>query len=230
MSEPVPTFGSTRASAVEEELRRMILSGELVSGTHLRQAELAERFAVSTTPVREALGSLSRQGLVRHDAQRGAVVFMPTVKDVQENYEMRIELEPLATELAATSIGEEQLRHLDQVVVDMRGAGTASEYQRLNRAFHRTIYAAAGRPRLLEIIESLRDAFEAYIQLEAAGQPDAEYLATAHEQHEAIAAALKARDTKGARKLMKRHLADNAAHYERTSAQLVRAGSASDAV
>src|ERR1700759_28088 len=83
---------STRAAAVVAELRRLILSGELPAGTHLRQVELAERFGVSTTPVREALMVLGRLGLVRHDAQRGVVVFTPTVRDVLENYELRIAL------------------------------------------------------------------------------------------------------------------------------------------
>ena len=68
---PTAALGATRAAAVAEELRRLILSGELAPGTHLRQVELAERFNVSTTPVREALGLLARQGLVRHDVQKG---------------------------------------------------------------------------------------------------------------------------------------------------------------
>ncbi len=223
-------FGATRASAVEDELRRQILSGELAAGTHLRQAELAARFDVSTTPVREALGALARMGLVRHDAQRGAVVFTPTAEDVRENYEMRIALEPLAAELAAKSLHAEQLRHLDEVIAGMRESDNQTDYQRLNREFHRTIYASAGRPRLLEIIESLRDAFEAYIQLEAAGKPDPQYLAMAHEQHEAIAVALKDRDPKRAGKLVKRHLKDNAAHYLQTSATLDRRVSLPDAI
>jgi DNA-binding GntR family transcriptional regulator len=211
------SLGTTRASAVEQELRRMILSGELPPGERLRQVELAERFAVSTTPVREALGALSRQGLVRHDPQRGAVVFMPTVDDVHENYELRIVLEPMATELAAKAIDDRELDQLDEIVERMRENTESPDYQQLNREFHRLIYEAARRPRLGEIIDSLRDAFEAYIQLEAATEPDLRYTAGAHEQHEAIAAALRRHDARGARKLMTRHLKDNAAHYEATT-------------
>src|ERR1700742_4105097 len=100
-------LGSTRAAAVAEELRRLILSGELPAGTRLRQVELAQRFNVSTTPVREAFTVLARQGLVRHDVQRGVVVFTPTVGDVLENYEIRIALESLATEIAAKAISDD---------------------------------------------------------------------------------------------------------------------------
>lgn len=209
-----PGLGSTRASAVAAELRRLILSGELRPGTRLRQVELAERFQVSTTPVREAFTALTREGLVRHDAQRGVVVFAPTVRDVVENYEIRSALESLATEIAAKSIRDDELEHLDALVDRMRSAPRPSPaYQALNREFHRTVYAAAERPRLFEIIEALRDAFEAFIQFDVTARPDQRYAEKAHVEHEAIAKALRARAPKRARRLMETHLAHNAEHY-----------------
>lgn len=209
---PPVGLGVSRAAAVAEELRRLILSGELKAGERLRQVELAERFNVSTTPVREAFTALAREGLVRHDSHRGVVVFTPTTSDVTENYEIRMALEPLAAELAAKSISDADLQRLDEVVKQMRRTSAPLEYQPLNREFHRIIYAAAGRPRLFELIESLRDAFEAYIGYDATARPDQEYYETAHREHEAIAAALKARAAKRARKLMLEHLSHNAAH------------------
>jgi len=210
---PATGLGSTRAQAVADEIRRQILSGELEPGTRLRQIELAERFNVSTTPVREAFGLLARHGLVRHDVQRGVVVFTPTVRDVLENYEIRLALEPLATELAARRIGEADIERLDTVVAEMRATDDGLAYLELNRAFHRAIYAAADRPRLLEIIESLRDAFEAYLQFDAAVRPDPRYFARAHAEHEAIGAALRARAPEHARRLMEEHLRHNAEHF-----------------
>ena len=210
---PAAGLGATRAQAVADEIRRLILTGELEPGTRLRQVELAERFNVSTTPVREAFGLLARQGLVRHDVQRGVVVFTPTVRDVLENYEIRLALEPLATELAAQRIGDADLERLDGVVARMRATDDGLAYLALNRDFHRAIYAAADRPRLLEIIESLRDAFEAYLQFDAAVRPDPQYFARGHAEHEAIAAALRARAPEDARRLMEEHLRHNAAHF-----------------
>ncbi|HUA03189.1 MAG TPA: GntR family transcriptional regulator [Solirubrobacteraceae bacterium] len=209
-----PSLGATRAAAVAAELRRLILSGELKPGERLRQVELAERFNVSTTPVREAFTALAREGLVRHDVQRGVVVFTPTGSDVRENYEIRTALEPLATELGAKLISEEDLARLQDLIGQMSRTKSGLDYQPLNREFHRTIYAAAQRPRLLELIESLRDAFEAYIKYDAATRPNQEYFAAAHREHEAIAAALAARAPKRARKLMSEHLAHNQAHFE----------------
>jgi DNA-binding GntR family transcriptional regulator len=207
-------LGATRAAAVAEELRRLILSGELKAGTRLRQVELAQRFNVSTTPVREAFTVLARQGLVRHDVQRGVVVFAPSEDDVRENYELRIALEPLATELAARSMSEEQLAVVDGILERMRAAADQPlEYVALNREFHRAIYAAARRPRLFELIESLRDAFDAHVRFDAAASPDPEYFGRAHAEHQAIADALHARAAKRARKLMEQHLRLNAKHF-----------------
>src|SRR4051812_40349105 len=134
---PPVALGSTRASAVAEELRRLILSGELDAGTHLRQVELARRFNVSTTPVREALTVLARQGLVRHDVQRGVVVFSPSQKDVGENSEFRIALDPPATELPAKSLPPEELDAIDPGIEGRRAAADEPlEYVPLNREFH----------------------------------------------------------------------------------------------
>jgi DNA-binding GntR family transcriptional regulator len=212
MNSSAPSLGSTRSAAVAAELRRLILSGELKPGERLRQVELAERFNVSTTPVREAFTALARAGLVRHAVQRGVVVFTPTTSDVTENYEIRMALEPLATEIAAKSISDADLGRLQEVVERMRRTKRGLDYQPLNREFHRIVYAAAGRPRLLELIESLRDAFEAYIGYDATARPDPEYFEAAHREHEAIAAALAARAPRRARKLMLEHLSHNAEH------------------
>lgn len=206
-------LGSTRAAAVADELRRLILSGELKAGTHLRQVELARRFNVSTTPVREALTVLARQGLVRHDVQKGVVVFSPSPDDVRENYEIRIALESLAATVAASSITDEELAVVDGVIERMRTAERGLPYVALNREFHREIYTAARRPRLLEMIESLRDAFDAYIQIDAVAHPDPDYFDRVHAEHEAIAEALRARRPERARELVATHLRLNAEHF-----------------
>src|SRR5437879_3251312 len=83
----------TRAGAVAAHLRQLIMAGDLTPGTHLRQAEVAERFGVSTAPVREAFVILARQGLVRQDAHRGVVVFSPSRHELTEIYDLRKALE-----------------------------------------------------------------------------------------------------------------------------------------
>lgn len=204
---------STRAGAAAAAIRRMILTGEFAPGEKLRQVELAARLGISTTPLREAFRTLARERLVVHDAQRGVVVFSPSRRDILENYEMRIALEPLATQLAAERIEQGALDELERILVAMRKEPSPAAYQALNRSFHRTIYGQADRPQLLETIEVLRDAFEAYVLLDATSGFNQRYRRAVHDQHEAIAVALAARTPRWARTLMERHLQDNVNHY-----------------
>jgi DNA-binding GntR family transcriptional regulator len=198
----------TRSEAVAGELRRMIKSGELPPGTHLRQADIAARFGMSTTPVREAFMILAREGVVRQDAHRGVVVFEPSLEELTETYEIREALEALATELAAKRLTDDDLEALDALVEQMRSAKPA-RYVELNREFHRRIYDAAGRPRLLEIIEQLRDVAASYLQL-TVQQYDPAYRDKVQAEHEAIRDALRKRDAKRAGRLVHDHLRHNA--------------------
>src|SRR6476661_7956370 len=130
----------TRAAAVAERLRTLIRSGELPPGTHLRQDEFAKRFNVSITPVREAFGALEREGLVRRHPHRGVVVFMPSIDELTELYEIRTAIEPLATEIATKQLSEDDLAALGRIVDQMRNARPA-RYLELNAEFHARIYA-----------------------------------------------------------------------------------------
>lgn len=192
----------TRAGAVAAELRRQIRSGELAPGTRLRQVETAKEMGVSTTPVREAFTALAREGLVSQDAHRGAVVFLPSLADLNENYEIRLALEPLATRLASDQITDEELDELGWPVEEMQGSD-AEQQMHLNRALHERIYAAARRPRLAMLIANLRDSGAAYLNLV---RVDEVYTAHSHGEHAAIVAALRERDREKAAALMERHL------------------------
>ena len=198
----------TRAEYVADELRRQIVSGELAPGARLRQIEIADRFRVSTTPVREAFTSLAREGLVRHDAHRGVVVFRPSLSDVRENYEIRMALEPLATELAAKQLTSDQLAHLDALLDEMSKPLSDARLAALNRDFHRTIYEGAERPTLLQLIERLRDAFDAYIPM-LATTPDPGYFDAVRREHAEVVDALRAPAPKRAHKAMTAHLRHN---------------------
>jgi DNA-binding GntR family transcriptional regulator len=200
----------TRAGAVAEELRRMIQTGELPGGTHLRQAAVAKQFRVSTTPVREAFARLARDGLVRQDSHRGVVVFAPSVKELSEIYDIRSTLEPLAIELAAAAITAAELEGLNVVMAAMRTAEPEG-YARLNREFHSRIYAAARRPRLAEMIQSLCDASDAYLRMTVRLRDD-EYGRRAHGEHEEILSALREQAPKRAARVLARHLRHTADH------------------
>jgi DNA-binding GntR family transcriptional regulator len=191
----------------------MIQSGDLVAGERLRQGELAERFGVSTTPVREALTALSREGLIRQDAHRGAVVFPPTPDDIRENFEIRLALEPLASSLAAPRLRDDDLDVLEdlaarlrETVEDPRTAAEPDRYEQLDRAFHARIFAGAGRPRLAEMIDSLRDASAAYAHLHGAADDPSTLLAALQAQHEQLVAGMRRGDAEGAGRVAADHV------------------------
>lgn len=205
--EPASLLTHTRAGVVAERLRDEIMSGRLTPGTPLRQKEVSERFGVSTTPVREAFAALQREGLLVGDPHRGVVVFRPSVHDLRENYEMRVELEALASRKAAELITDEDLAELDVLLQRMHETADPIEYFRINGEFHAAIYAAAQRPRLAEMIHQLRQAGYAYGNLFAVRMSDR---SGSESEHAAIVDALRARSPERASAAMATHLQRNA--------------------
>jgi DNA-binding GntR family transcriptional regulator len=205
-----PTSPPTRAGVVAAELRKLIRGGDLQPGTRLRQKDIADRFGVSTTPVREAFVTLAREGLVQQDDHRGVRVFTPSAEELAEVYEMRQLLEPQATRIAAKEISSEALAELERIVEEMKTAD-AARYAELNHELHSQIYSAANRPRLLRMIESLREAAAGYLLLtvpEYAG----EYREQAHHEHEEIVYNMRNGTPAAAARAMSKHLAHSAAN------------------
>jgi DNA-binding GntR family transcriptional regulator len=199
----------TRAAAIAAALRELILSGELKPGQRLPQNQLAAKFEVSTTPVREALTALAREGLVRRISHRGVVVFKPSLDELAEIYEIRGALEPFAAGLAAGRLSEASLLRLREILV-ATGTADPAEHSKLNIDFHALIYAAVARPRLLELIENLRQVASAYLSL-TVRHYDAGYAKQVYGEHEAILVALEQRDEAGAVQAVSRHLRNNEA-------------------
>lgn len=198
--EPIPT----RAGLVAERLRALIQAGELAPGDLLRQNEIAQRFGVSTTPVREAFGILMREGLVQQQAHRSVRVFLPSLEELREIYEIRGILEPQATEWATELATQSQLDALSAITDEMRTA-PGERYLELNRLLHGTIYDIAARPRLAELIEGLRKTAGAYINM-TLDRPDATYAAKVQAEHEQIVSAMRAGDGRAAAKVAGQHL------------------------
>jgi DNA-binding GntR family transcriptional regulator len=187
-----------------DALRDEIRTGAIKPGSRLRQAEVAQRFNVSTTPVREAFAALEREGLLVSSPHRGVVVFKPTVEDLKETYEIRIPLEALATEKAVTNMTDADLAELRRLIERMADAAEdRRRYSKLNLEFHAAIYRVAHRPKLEKLIMELREASTAYLRLYAARSPGGH---DTQAEHEAIYAACAARDPQGAARAMIEHL------------------------
>ena len=204
------TAPRTIAGQVAERLKAEILAGERPAGTKLRQVEIAQNYGVSTTPVREALGALQREGLVQHHPQRGAVVFLPSVDDLRHHYEIRAALESLAAAKAAERFEAAWAPPLERLLADMRQAPPADQYLALNRAFHTRLYEHSDRPQLVAMIAGLRDASSAYLQIYRA-QSDFP-TARLDLEHREILAACVARDPARAAAATREHLENTVEH------------------
>jgi DNA-binding GntR family transcriptional regulator len=144
-------------SSAYDRLLRAIEDGELPPGSRLREAELAERFAISRTPIREALGRLEGQGLVAHEPHRGASVARLDYAQVTELYDLREVLEGTAARLAAIHASDIEVDLLDEMVArDQALAGTAVDLARTNRLFHRQIHACTRNRFLQATLENMR--------------------------------------------------------------------------
>ena len=139
-------------------LREAILSGELAPGERLLQEELAERFEVSPTPVREAIQQLVAEGVLSHSPYKGVQVAEVEVEAVQEIYLIRAALEGLATRLAVPNLKISDLQHLKGLQVEIKeqvAKGEIAPIRKLNYDFHMIIYSAAESPQLFQLIKGL---------------------------------------------------------------------------
>ncbi len=98
------------AEKATQEIRKMIIDNRFAIGEPISEAWLAELLNMSRTPIREAIGELCREGLLKMISQRGAIVAEMTLKDVKEINDLRMVLEPLASETAINRIPIEQIK------------------------------------------------------------------------------------------------------------------------
>jgi DNA-binding GntR family transcriptional regulator len=196
---PSPPEYASKSDIVCAMLRELIISGELEAGKPLRQRDLAARFGVSQTPVREALRRLESEGLVVNDPHRGATVIGST-DAVEDNSQIRAVLEPLGARLAARSITVEQLDRLRVLNDEMLALPESDDrYGTLNRDFHFAIYEAAASPVLLSMMRLLWQAM-----------PDGPKVTRLHResavQHQELIEALSERDEDRAAAITAAHI------------------------
>jgi DNA-binding GntR family transcriptional regulator len=142
------------ASAAQEEIEKLILSGELRPGDKIGEAEMALRLGVSRGPIREAFRGLEEVGLVRFEKNRGVFVREVDLVRADQNYVVRGALEALAAKLLAEKISDDEIRELRAVIKRMEKAiarDEAAEYGVLNVGLHRRIVEMAGNTKLMEI-------------------------------------------------------------------------------
>ena len=138
---------------VQEELERLIMTGELSPGMRLNETDLSARFGTSRGPVREALRALEEAGLVKNEKNRGSFVRTISLAEAQEIYELREALENIIGRRVAQRATAECNARLRAIVEAMQAAADQQqpqEYALLNLQFHEVILEQAGSQKLTE--------------------------------------------------------------------------------
>lgn len=197
----------TLAQATTRVLRAKILDGELTGGEQLRQDALAAEYGISRIPLREALRQLEAEGLVSFSPHKGAVVSPLTLAEIDELFDIRALIEPDLLERAIPHLSADDLDRVEEIIEAEKAAFAQEDkvgrWGELNWKFHSTLYQAAGRPRTMVIIEKVNLRIDRYvrIQLMLSGGT-----AGAENDHRAILAACRARNSRAAAKLLRRHI------------------------
>lgn len=204
LASEAPREYRTIQATIAEALRKGILNGMLEGGEPLRQEEIAREFGVSRIPVREALKQLEGEGLITFSPYRGATVSKLSVEEVIETGEIKGALEPLALQLAIPKQTADDLQRAEELLEEAESEQIGARYAELSRRFHSALYAPAGRPRLLGMLQSVDITFDRYIRiyLEVMNIRD-----QAQQEHREILQFCKQRDSDAAVYALQQHIA-----------------------
>jgi DNA-binding GntR family transcriptional regulator len=202
----------TKSDAAYEEIRARVLRGELAPGSSLDQEKLAAELGVSTTPVREALRRLEAEGWLTSSAHRDIRVCQLSVRELNELYEIRFELDPFAAALATDHLTGEDIAEL-RALAALPDDPTALGQLDANRVLHRMIYAASGNDVLTETLDRLWDRCDRYRYILIRDDPTVRTDSSV--EHVAIIEALAQRQRGLIKTLMREHLEDSLRRCQR---------------
>ncbi len=204
----------TLAEELRLQLADEIVRGALQPGAALDEMELARRFHVSRTPVREAIRQLAASGLIEARAHRGAVVAQPNEERLAGMFEVMAELEALCAGLAAERMTGGERRALEAVHEEMRALiqlGDPQRFHEVNEAFHGAIYSGAHNTYLSEIAIATRARVQPFrrAQFRNLGR-----LAKSHLEHDRVVEAILRGDRERAAGAMHAHIMTVREEYE----------------
>jgi DNA-binding GntR family transcriptional regulator len=198
----------TLRERIYEEIVRMIVSGELPSGTPLDEKALTEKLQVSRTPFREAIGTLAKEGLIEIKPYRGFFVRSFSRKETEDLYELRKTLECFAVELAVPQMSDRHIasfeRLLDEAVAALH-RGDMETYGQRDREFHEIIAELSGNAALIETLNRL--ALQIQVGRTIANESK-DFAERAARERDDILTAFRSRDIKRAVALMHTHISD----------------------
>jgi DNA-binding GntR family transcriptional regulator len=203
MRKPAP---SPRYEELRTILEEAIIKGELAPGTRLEEQELAQRYGVSRTPVRETLRLLASTGLVEMRLRQGAVVATLTIPRLIQMFEVMADLEGLCARLAARRLPPKTMAQMEEshrACAEALKTNDPEAFYEANRVFHEAIYAASNNAFLEETTRALRNRVAPYRRY-VTYQPGR--MIETMGEHEAVMAAIRSGDGDAADRRMRDHV------------------------
>ena len=182
------------------------MNGRIAPGERLDEVRLSQRFAVSRTPIREALRQLAATGLVETIPRRGTFVAKLGLPQIIEMFEVMAELEGMCGRLSARRIAPEQRTRLLKKLDDCRAAaeaGNSDDYYYENEQFHGVIYELSHNRFLADQAQQLRNRLKPYRRLQLRVP---QRMRSSFEEHKAIVDAILAGDEQDSESLLKNHV------------------------
>ncbi|MCC7017380.1 MAG: GntR family transcriptional regulator [Rhodospirillales bacterium] len=198
-----------RVSRVESLLKNLeadILRGTYAPGDRLDEQQLARRFKVSRTPVREALRHLASAGLIEMRRHQGAIVKQLTIAELIEMFQVMAELEGLCARLAARRIGAKErvrLRRFHDLCKECLGRSDHEKFFEANNDFHEVIFQASRNSFLIEQAAALRKRLNPYRRY-ITYQPGR--MIRSVNEHDLVVRAIEGGDSEAAHRLMRDHI------------------------
>lgn len=179
----------SRSEVAYQKLLLAIQHGDLSPGTRLREVEMAERFGISRTPIRDAIRRLESDGLVLHVPHQGAMIRQLSHREVSELYDVRTVLEGTAAQYATQQASDLEIAELDYLnELMLKNAGDPVKVADANRLFHQCLYRIANNRFLIESLNALSNSMTL---LGGTTLKEVDRTQEAYEEHQAIIQAMK---------------------------------------
>jgi DNA-binding GntR family transcriptional regulator len=191
----------TLREKIVETVRGAIVNGQIPAGTRVAEPELADRFGISRTPIREAFRQLESEGFITVIPRKGAVVASLSAKDISDFYDLKTVLEGYAARCAAKTLTEKDIAKMESVNRQMEAAATKNDLRRvlnLHNEFHDIFLKSCGNEKLHTIVQNLVRQFQRFrLILAIRGRMDGSI-----KQHWEIIEAFRKRDARMAESLV----------------------------
>ena len=189
-----------------DRLKHAIVRGDFPAGSHMIENRIAAALGISRTPVREAIHKLEREGLLKRLPTGGYFVVGLSRQDIEETFCIRSVLESYAARLATLRFQEKDLLSMEEKIEEYQACldgGHLEELARINTEFHDLLYALSQSPKLIEMINGLR---EPILRFRKILLNVGDMARRSNEDHRMMMACIHRRDAEAVEKLVREHI------------------------